>query len=85
MRVWAMTGRRPNPLAGRSDETLGIEAVSTATVQEAHLLALHLLCELFDEQRQRASSARTSAEAAEGASVRAARREANRTGQGVRT
>jgi D-sedoheptulose 7-phosphate isomerase len=48
MRVWAMTGRSPNPLAEAADEALCIEAESTATVQEAHLVAVHLLCEGFD-------------------------------------
>ncbi|MBT2384535.1 SIS domain-containing protein [Streptomyces sp. ISL-11] len=48
LRVWAMTGPRPNPLATRADEALCIEADTTATVQEAHLVALHLLCESFD-------------------------------------
>lgn len=51
LRVWSMTGRRPNPLADLADEALDIEAPRTATVQEAHLLSLHLLCELFDEAR----------------------------------
>ncbi|GGW56589.1 D-sedoheptulose-7-phosphate isomerase [Streptomyces xantholiticus] len=48
LRVWAMTGPRPNPLAEAADETLCIDADSTATVQEAHLVAVHLLCEAFD-------------------------------------
>jgi D-sedoheptulose 7-phosphate isomerase len=51
LHVWAMTGPRPNPLASRVDEVLDIDAERTATVQEAHLLALHVLCELFDEAR----------------------------------
>ncbi|MCF6522662.1 SIS domain-containing protein [Streptomyces sp. JJ36] len=46
--VWAMTGPAPNPLAERADDALCIEGGSTATVQEAHLVALHLLCEAFD-------------------------------------
>ncbi|MGW3493625.1 D-sedoheptulose-7-phosphate isomerase [Streptomyces sp. NPDC001020] len=46
--VWAMTGPRPNPLATRADAALGVNAEQTATVQEAHLVALHLLCESFD-------------------------------------
>jgi D-sedoheptulose 7-phosphate isomerase len=46
--VWAMTGRRPNPLAGRADEALCVDAERAATVQESHLVALHLLCEAFD-------------------------------------
>jgi D-sedoheptulose 7-phosphate isomerase len=46
--VWAMTGARPNPLAVRADEALCIESDSGATVQEAHLVAVHLVCEAFD-------------------------------------
>ncbi|MEU0371739.1 SIS domain-containing protein [Streptomyces sp. NPDC006283] len=48
LRVWAMTGRRPNPLAEAADEALCIDADSSATVQEAHLVAVHLLCAAFD-------------------------------------
>jgi D-sedoheptulose 7-phosphate isomerase len=48
LRVWAMTGPGPNPLAEAADETLCVDADSTATVQEAHLVAVHLLCEVFD-------------------------------------
>jgi D-sedoheptulose 7-phosphate isomerase len=48
-RVWAMTGAAPNPLARQADAVLSIEAASTATVQEAHLVALHVVCEAFDQ------------------------------------
>ncbi|MEU6804207.1 D-sedoheptulose-7-phosphate isomerase [Streptomyces neyagawaensis] len=48
LRVWAMTGPSPNPLADAADETLAVYADSTATVQETHLVAVHLLCECFD-------------------------------------
>ncbi|WP_055717167.1 D-sedoheptulose-7-phosphate isomerase [Streptomyces torulosus] len=48
LRVWAMTGPSPNPLADAADETLAVDADSTATVQETHLVAVHLLCECFD-------------------------------------
>ncbi|MFJ8077250.1 SIS domain-containing protein [Streptomyces sp. NPDC096176] len=48
LRVWAMTGRLPNPLAEAADEALCIDADSSATVQETHLVAVHLLCEAFD-------------------------------------
>ncbi|MBT2490821.1 SIS domain-containing protein [Streptomyces sp. ISL-96] len=48
LRVWAMTGPGPNPLAEGSDEALCVDADTTATVQEAHLVAVHLLCECFD-------------------------------------
>jgi D-sedoheptulose 7-phosphate isomerase len=47
--VWAMTGPAPNPLARMSDESLCVQAARTATVQEVHLVALHLLCEAFDD------------------------------------
>ncbi|MFI9584725.1 SIS domain-containing protein [Streptomyces sp. NPDC052236] len=48
LRIWAMTGPAPNPLAEAADEALCIDADSAATVQEAHLVAVHLLCECFD-------------------------------------
>ncbi|BBJ45298.1 phosphoheptose isomerase [Streptomyces antimycoticus] len=50
LRVWAMTGPRPNPLALRAHDTLCIDADTMATVQEAHLVTLHLLCETFDHE-----------------------------------
>jgi phosphoheptose isomerase len=46
--VWAMTGRRPNPLAGLAHETLAVDGPSTATVQEVHLVAVHLVCAALD-------------------------------------
>ncbi|WP_370617878.1 D-sedoheptulose-7-phosphate isomerase [Mumia qirimensis] len=49
LKVWALTGPAPNPLADASDSYVAVEAASTATVQEMHLVALHLLCEVFDE------------------------------------
>ncbi|WP_030762996.1 D-sedoheptulose-7-phosphate isomerase [Streptomyces sp. NRRL F-2664] len=48
LEVWALTGAAPNPLAEAADQALCIDAASTATVQEAHLVAVHLLCESFD-------------------------------------
>ncbi|MGW0390678.1 D-sedoheptulose-7-phosphate isomerase [Streptomyces sp. NPDC003042] len=48
LHVWAMTGPGPNPLGEIADETLFIDAPQTATVQETHLVAVHLLCESFD-------------------------------------
>lgn len=56
LRVWALTGRAPNPLAQAADEALCIDAEATATVQEAHLVAVHLLCEAFDEVVDRGSA-----------------------------
>lgn len=46
--VWAMTGRAPNPLVELSDDALCIDAADTCTVQELHLIALHIVCEAMD-------------------------------------
>jgi len=48
MTTWALTGRRPNPLAGLCDDVVCVDAPATATVQEAHLVLIHLLCAAFD-------------------------------------
>ena len=47
--VWAITGAAPNPLSRVAHRTLAVDSPSTATVQEVHLVLLHLLCEHFDE------------------------------------
>lgn len=49
LRTWALTGPAPNPLVTAADEALVVDASRTATVQEVHLVAVHLLCELLDE------------------------------------
>jgi glycosyltransferase involved in cell wall biosynthesis/phosphoheptose isomerase len=46
--VWALTGPSPNDLAARADDALCIDAPSTATIQELHLVAVHLLCGSVD-------------------------------------
>jgi D-sedoheptulose 7-phosphate isomerase len=46
--VWAFTGPLPNPLAMRADEVVAVEAEHPATVQELHLVALHIMCEALD-------------------------------------
>lgn len=48
MRVWAFTGPQPNPLGSQSDEVLAVDAPMTATVQELHLVALHVVCAALD-------------------------------------
>jgi D-sedoheptulose 7-phosphate isomerase len=48
MTVWALTGPAPNPLAVAADEALCVDAAVAATVQELHLVAVHMLCESFD-------------------------------------
>ncbi|WP_373696119.1 D-sedoheptulose-7-phosphate isomerase [Actinomycetospora aurantiaca] len=45
--VWSITGPGPNPLAEASDEVICLPGV-TPSVQEAHLVAVHLLCEMVD-------------------------------------
>jgi D-sedoheptulose 7-phosphate isomerase len=46
--VLAFTGEGPNPLAAAADDALCIPG-TTPTVQELHLLAVHLLCEAIDD------------------------------------
>jgi D-sedoheptulose 7-phosphate isomerase len=48
--VWALTGPGPNPLADVADEALCVDARFTATVQELHLVALHVLCAGLDQE-----------------------------------
>ncbi|MCV2491096.1 SIS domain-containing protein [Geodermatophilus sp. YIM 151500] len=48
MHVLAMTGPAPNPLAAAADEAVCIDSPWTATVQECHLVVLHLVCAAFD-------------------------------------
>ncbi|MFH9979269.1 SIS domain-containing protein [Streptomyces sp. NPDC017179] len=53
MTVWSLTGRAPNPLQLGSDESLCVAAPVAATVQELHLVAVHMLCECFDAAVER--------------------------------
>jgi D-sedoheptulose 7-phosphate isomerase len=46
--VWGLTGPQPNPLASRCDEVVAVASSSTATVQEVHLVVIHLLCAAID-------------------------------------
>ncbi|MGW2639079.1 D-sedoheptulose-7-phosphate isomerase [Streptomyces sp. NPDC001348] len=47
--VWALTGPAPNPLQAAADEALCVDAATGATVQELHLVAVHMVCEAFDQ------------------------------------
>ncbi len=49
MVTWALTGAPGNPLALRADDCLAVDSPHTATVQEIHLIAIHLLCAAVDE------------------------------------
>jgi phosphoheptose isomerase len=59
LRIWAMTGRGPNPMTEAADESVAVDAPATATVQEVHQVAVHLLCAAVDLQvgADRSSSA----------------------------
>jgi D-sedoheptulose 7-phosphate isomerase len=46
---WALTGPAPNPLAAMCDDAICVEAGTTATVQEIHLLLVHALCIALDD------------------------------------
>jgi D-sedoheptulose 7-phosphate isomerase len=47
--VWALTGPGPNPLADAATEALCLPG-ATPSVQEAHLVTVHLLCEMVDRR-----------------------------------
>lgn len=48
LRTWALTGPAPNLLSERCSSTLCVDAGSPATVQERHLVAIHVLCDLLE-------------------------------------
>jgi D-sedoheptulose 7-phosphate isomerase len=47
---WAMTGRGPNALTELADDFLTVDSPFTATVQELHLVLLHVLCAGLDAE-----------------------------------
>jgi D-sedoheptulose 7-phosphate isomerase len=48
--TWCLTGPGPNALAELCDEAVSVAAPTTATVQELHLVALHMLCCAVDRE-----------------------------------
>jgi D-sedoheptulose 7-phosphate isomerase len=54
--VWALTGPGPNPLAEAASEALCLPG-ETPSVQEAHLVTVHLLCEMVDRSLASRASA----------------------------
>jgi type III pantothenate kinase len=48
MTTWTLSGVAPNPLADRCDEAICLDAARCATVQELHLVAVHVLCGAVD-------------------------------------
>lgn len=59
MRVWAFTGPCPNPLVDRADEAVCVQSPFTATIQELHLVALHIMCASVDRALGLIPTART--------------------------
>jgi phosphoheptose isomerase len=49
LHTWALCGRPGSPLAERSDDALCVDTPHTATVQEIHLIAIHLICASVDQ------------------------------------
>lgn len=47
MAVFALTGRAPNPLTAIADDSLCVDG-ETPTIQEAHQVAIHLICAAVD-------------------------------------
>ena len=48
--VWALTGTGPNAMTELADDAIAVAAPATATVQEVHQVAVHLLCAAVDLQ-----------------------------------
>lgn len=48
--VWALTGNGPNAMVEAADDAVAVRAPATATVQEVHQVAVHLLCAAVDLQ-----------------------------------
>jgi D-sedoheptulose 7-phosphate isomerase len=48
--TWALAGSAPNPLAAMCDDAICVEAATTATVQEVHLMLVHALCIALDHE-----------------------------------
>ncbi|CAA9511641.1 MAG: Glycosyl transferase, group 1 [uncultured Solirubrobacteraceae bacterium] len=48
MTVWGLTGPAPNPLADLCDDVVVVDAERTCTIQELHLVAIHVLCSAVD-------------------------------------
>ncbi len=45
-----LTGQGPNPLSQSSDLCLEIPSQEVARIQESHLLAIHIVCDLIEKQ-----------------------------------
>jgi type III pantothenate kinase len=61
LRTWALTGPAPNALVDLADDALALPGATTATVQELHLLAVHVLCGAVDRELALRAAPRASA------------------------
>jgi type III pantothenate kinase len=50
LETWGFTGAAPNPLAELCDDVVALGAGSSATVQELHMVALHVICAAVDRE-----------------------------------
>jgi D-sedoheptulose 7-phosphate isomerase len=48
--AWALTGPSPNPVWDAADDAICVDAPLTATIQEIHQIAVHLLCAAVDAE-----------------------------------
>jgi glycosyltransferase involved in cell wall biosynthesis/phosphoheptose isomerase len=48
--TWGVCGAAPNPLAELCDDAVCLPGPTTATVQELHLVAIHMLCAAVDRE-----------------------------------
>jgi D-sedoheptulose 7-phosphate isomerase len=46
--TWGLTGPAPNPLAELCDDAVAVSSTQTPTIQELHLVVIHLLCAAVD-------------------------------------
>jgi phosphoheptose isomerase/glycosyltransferase involved in cell wall biosynthesis len=62
--VWGFTGASPNPLADLCDEALCLDAERACTVQELHLVGIHVLCAAVDAALRHSGGGRVRSEEA---------------------
>ena len=48
--TWGVTGRAPNPVCELADESLCVDSDYPPSIQEIHLIVVHLLCAVVDEE-----------------------------------
>jgi phosphoheptose isomerase len=57
MTTWGLCGARDCPLALACEDALSVDSPHTATVQEIHLIAVHLLCASVEQALEQRSEA----------------------------